>query len=44
MTDAWYFQEGEGKRWEAAKYGEFRVDDNGKALLVGMREANLEVL
>ena len=44
VTDAWYFQEGEGKRWEAAKYGEFRVDDNGKALLVGMRGANLEVL
>ncbi|MDM5182164.1 GDYXXLXY domain-containing protein [Massilia sp. DJPM01] len=41
VTDAWYFQEGEGKRWEAAKYGEFRVDGNGKALLVGMRGANL---
>ncbi|ATQ74172.1 hypothetical protein CR152_06390 [Massilia violaceinigra] len=44
VTDAWYFQEGEGKRWEAAKYGEFRVDANGKALLVGMRGANLEAL
>ncbi|MDQ1818161.1 GDYXXLXY domain-containing protein [Massilia sp. CCM 9210] len=44
VTDAWYFQEGEAKRWEAAKYGEFRVDANGKALLVGMRGANLEAL
>ncbi|NHZ38514.1 GDYXXLXY domain-containing protein [Massilia rubra] len=44
VTDAWYFQEGEAKRWEAAKYGEFRVDANGKALLVGMRGTHLEPL
>lgn len=44
VTDAWYFQEGEAVRWEAAKYGEFRVDETGKALLVGMRGANLAPL
>lgn len=41
VTDAWYFAEGDAERWEAAKYGEFRVDPSGKALLVGMRDADL---
>lgn len=44
VTNAWYFREGEAARWETAKYGEFRVDDKGKALLVGMRGANLAPL
>lgn len=44
VTDAWYFKEGEAARWETAKYGEFRVDEKGKALLVGMRDANLAPL
>jgi len=44
VTDAWYFKEGEAKRWETARYGEFRVDSNGKALLVGLRGPNLERL
>ncbi|NHZ93912.1 DUF4401 domain-containing protein [Massilia sp. CCM 8733] len=43
-TDAWHFKEGEAARWQAAKYGEFRVDDKGKALLVGMRGVDLAPL
>jgi uncharacterized membrane-anchored protein len=43
-TDAWYFREGEGARWAKAKYGEFRVDPDGRALLVGLRGPNLEKL
>lgn len=43
-ADAWYFKEGESARWAAAKYGEFRVDDDGHATLVGMRGAALEAL
>lgn len=43
-SDAWYFKEGEGKRWDQAKYGEFRIDSNGHALLVNLRGANLEPL
>lgn len=43
-TDAWYFKEGEASRWERAKFGEFRVDASGRALLVGMRGPNLEPL
>jgi uncharacterized membrane-anchored protein len=44
VTDAWFFKEGEAKRWEPARYGEFRVDSNGKALLVGLRDEQLKPL
>ena len=41
VTDAWYFREGDATRWEAAKFGEFRVEPDGKALLVGLADAQL---
>lgn len=41
VSDAWFFREGEGARWQAARYGEFRVDAQGRALLVGLADANL---
>jgi uncharacterized membrane-anchored protein len=44
VTDAWHFAEGEATRWERARYGEFRVDSEGRALLVGLRGAKLEEL
>lgn len=44
VTDAWYFREGDASRWERAKYGEFRVAPDGRALLVGMRGPQLEPL
>jgi uncharacterized membrane-anchored protein len=44
VSDAWSFAEGEGARWQAARYGEFRVDADGRALLVGLRGANRERL
>lgn len=44
VTDAWYFKEGEAARWEKARYGEFRVMPDGRALLVGMRGEHLEAL
>ena len=44
VTDAWYFKEGEAERWTRAKYGEFRVDNSGRALLVGLRGPQLEAL
>jgi uncharacterized membrane-anchored protein len=43
-TDAWYFKEGEGDRWAKARFGEFRIDDHGRALLVDLRGADLEKL
>jgi uncharacterized membrane-anchored protein len=44
VTDAWFFAEGEAGRWQNARYGEFRVDANGRALLVNLRGAKLELL
>lgn len=44
VTDAWYFKEGEAERWSHARYGEFRVMPDGRALLVGMRGEKLEKL
>ncbi|MEC5159723.1 MULTISPECIES: GDYXXLXY domain-containing protein [unclassified Janthinobacterium] len=44
VTDAWFFKEGEAERWSKARYGEFRVAPDGRALLVGMRGAKLEKL
>jgi uncharacterized membrane-anchored protein len=41
VSDAWYFKEGDAKRWEAARYGEFRVAPDGRALLVGMVDGEL---
>lgn len=43
-TNAWYFKEGEAPRWSRAKYGEFRIDDKGRALLVNLRGPALEKL
>lgn len=44
VSDAWFFAEGEAERWARAKYGEFRVDAQGRALLVGLRGPALEPL
>ncbi|KAG0893020.1 hypothetical protein G6F32_017451 [Rhizopus arrhizus] len=44
VTNAWFFQEGEAKRFEVARYGELRVGDNGEALLVRMLGADLQPL
>lgn len=42
VSDAWFFREGDAKRWEAARYGEFRVTANGSALLVGLADEKLQ--
>lgn len=44
VTDAFYFKEGEAQRWEAARFGEFRIDPSGRALLVNLRGENLSEL
>lgn len=44
VTDAWFFKEGEAHRWEAARYGEFRVDPDGNAVLITLRGEDLEEL
>ena len=44
VSDAWFFREGDGQRWEKARYGEFRVGPDGKALLVGLADVNLQAI
>lgn len=44
VTDAFHFKEGEAQRWSGARFGEFRVEPNGRALLVGLRGPKLESL
>ncbi len=44
VSDAWFFKEGEARRWAQARYGEFRVTPDGKALLVGLRGEGLKGL
>lgn len=41
VTDAWFFREGDGARFEAARFGEFRVQSDGRALLVGLLDDKL---
>lgn len=43
-TNAFFFQEGNAKYYEKARYGEFRVDDSGELLLVGMYDEALKKL
>ena len=40
-TNAFFFQEGRGKYYESARYGQFRVDDKGELLLVAMYNRDL---
>ena len=43
-TNAFFFQEGDAKIYERARFGEFRVDDDGECVLTAMRGEKLERL
>jgi uncharacterized membrane-anchored protein len=43
-TNAYFFQEGHGKYYQPARYGQFRVDDKGELLLVAMYDKALNKL
>lgn len=43
-TNAFFFQEGQAERYEAARYGRFRVNKDGEPLLVGLHNEELEPL
>jgi len=43
-TNAFFFQEGHGKFYGSARFGQFRVSDEGELLLVAMYDKNLELL
>lgn len=44
VTNAWFFEEGSGGVYSAARYGELRVSNDGEALLTGMRDKDLNLL
>src|SRR5688572_16185193 len=44
-TNAYFFEEGTAARYEAARYGEFRVDrQTGEAVLVALRDKDFKAL
>lgn len=43
-TNAWFFAEGQAERFEAARYGEFVVADDGKALLRALMNSEGHVI
>jgi len=43
-TNAFFFEEGRGKEYAPARYGEFRVAPDGDAILTGLRGAKRERL
>jgi uncharacterized membrane-anchored protein len=43
-TNAYFFEEGQAERYQSAKYGEFRVSEDGELLLTRLRDVNLAVL
>ena len=43
-SNAWFFPEGQAERYAPAKYGELRVNDDGEALLTGLRDENRKPL
>lgn len=43
-SNAWFFEEGQAKRYQSAAYGELRVAPDGTALLTGLRDAARKAL
>ena len=43
-TNAFFFQEGDARLYSAARYGEFRVDNDGESILTALRDEQLTVL
>ena len=43
-TNAFFFEEGSARRYQAAQYGELRVAPDGELLLTGLRDRDLKPL
>jgi uncharacterized membrane-anchored protein len=43
-TNAYFFEEGQGARYAGARYGEFRVAEDGEAILTGVRDKDRKPL
>lgn len=44
VPDSFLFQEGHAKSYQGAKYGEFKFDDGGKHILIGLASENRDRL
>lgn len=44
VTDAFFFPEGQGRPFAQARFGEFRVLPDGRALLVGLADGQLQTI
>ena len=42
--NSWFFEEGQADRYSRTRYGEFRVGEDGTALLSGLRDKDLRPL
>jgi uncharacterized membrane-anchored protein len=40
-AESFFFEEGQGKKYEKAKYGALKIDDKGHSLLIGLYDENL---
>lgn len=41
-AESYFFQEGEGEKYEKAKYGGLKIDNDGNSLLIGLYSENLK--
>ena len=43
-AESYFFQEGEGTKFEEAEYGGVKIDDDGNSLLIGLYDKNLNLI
>ena len=44
VSDAFFFEEGSGRAYRTARFGEVRINTNGDAVLIGLRDTDSERL
>ena len=43
-AESYFFQEGTADKYDSAKYGGLRVDENGVSILIGLYDSNLNLI
>jgi len=43
-AESFFFQEGEGEKFEAAKYGGLKIDPEGNSILIGLYDESLKLI
>jgi uncharacterized membrane-anchored protein len=41
-SESYFFQEGEGKKYEVARYGALKIDGSGNSILIGLYDKDLK--